>query len=140
MADPAGGGPGPAANPFYPVAEADYPRLLDFEITPGGRVYLGRLMREWSSGDLPDEGCRRLSALRLAEAAASRSAAECRAWQAMAFLSGGCADALDPGTRAVLAQMGCVADNPRHDPRLLKRHLAWAGAAARRARAAGKAI
>ena len=114
-------------NPFHPVAAADYPRLLDHAPTARGMSYLGRLLDDWSAGGDEPSGMRRrhLGVLHLAYAAASSSIAECRMWEARAFLDGMDCEAEDPEAEAELMQMGCLRDNEGHDPKLYKSHLLW---------------
>lgn len=132
--DAAGAAARLAANPYYPVDEREYPGLLEMEITPAGRAYLGRLEDGWPAGRVSGAGCRHLAVLMHAEAAGAGSAAGVRRWQAYAFLAGEEGAEDDAAVAGDLARMGCMAPNPRHDPSLMRRHLAWARAAGRRKR------
>lgn len=113
-------------NPYHPVPTDDYPKLFDFEITREGVTYYARLKKEWSDGDLTERESMYLGMLHLAYAVYNKSPKECKDWQAYMFLIGKRMDT-DDDTKTTLLQMGCIVNNSKYDPKLLKSHLIWKG-------------
>ncbi|NIP61604.1 MAG: hypothetical protein GWN01_05980 [Nitrosopumilaceae archaeon] len=113
-------------NPYYPVSIDDYSKLFDFAITDNGIIYLERLNKKLSSGiKLGDDESLYYCMLALASASSQNDIESIHKIHEFMFSISDKVDPFKPRIKSTLIQMGCIKENPHHNPKLYKSHLLW---------------